>query len=715
MRELGSTPDAAPPLISRSGPRPFTFALVALLGGLVVGLMQARTYQRAVDETFRDLDEKQLYLAEDARDRVRDVLNDVAAFLENTELLDRLGLRNDVFGPDETANLDALHRSVSQQGLVELLLVEAGGTTLGQSPRSFQLPPSALLSELSQQALREPEVLTWSEEAPASDASILLARPLRSDRVLVARIPLARLYAKTLAGLGIGPTGYAWAIDQTGAVLMAPPPSRPGSRPFDQLPGSSDFGPVLDRMRTGRSGFGRYTWSDDEGRDVRRVAFTPFTFLGRTFVMAESASEREVVGRTRSVAASSALVGGAYLGMVVIAGALVLFAERQRRRRTEELVERVAQSERKYRAGLDESPAAILELNPDTGVLAAQNQRSSTLLERDSVAGVRLDEIVSPDQRDLVLDFLRRLRDSGHALMGEIDLLSREGTRIPVELSGRVIGGEGERVAQLVAMDLRDRRAVEDRLRSQQRLATLGVLTAGIAHELRSPVGYVLANAEQLKQQLDRAGDGADPEQSEMVEDIVEGANRLRRMVSSLGVLGREPKVEVIRASDAIGDALRVARHELRYRTQVATRGGDEMISGSRTELVQVLLNLLVNAAQAFDPKSSPRENLIEVVSHRLDSEVEISVSDNGPGIAPGVLPHIFERFFTTKPAVEGNGLGLWLARSAVERMGGTLDVESLPGQGATFRLRLPADREGHPAENDAGVGQGAREGRGNR
>lgn len=671
------------------------FALLGLLGAVAVGLVLVNDYQRAVRDTFREVDDKQLLMVEEARDILLRLLGDAERLLGNTRLLRLLALDENLAVAEgrELQMRSALEALSEDYGLVEMFLVAADGRPIFPARSRGHVPALSLVEELVAQAVRDPDAIIWASRAPELDGSFMLARPLAAGgratgELLAVRVPLQRLYAERLSGLGLGPTGYAWIMDGSGTILLAPPPSLPGSRPFQGLAPEDEFAPILKRMMQGRSGLGRYHWREPDGTiDVRRIAFTQAAFLGQQLVVAESASEREVVSQLRSVARTSMLLGGTYVCVVVLAGTSLLRVERGRRKRTEELLRELAASEELHRISLDEAPAAILEIELSTGVVTSQNRRARDLLGRRLDPPLDLRQLVPPDEHDRLDAALDEVRARGSATFPDMDLLAHDGSRIPVEVRAKVLGPAR---AQLVASDLRDRRAMEERLRAQERLATLGLLTAGIAHELKSPVGYVLSNAEYLKRELERTTPTGG-EEIDVAADIVSGAERLRSMVASLGIIGSAPRNEPFGLRDAVDDAVKIAWHRIRYRATLVDEVRDVVVHGSRTELVQVVLNLLVNAVQAFGADGSPRENQIRISSSLGDDGLaSLCVADNGPGIPSAVLPHVFDRFFTTKAAGAGSGLGLWIARSAVERMGGRLEVESELGKGATFKTLLP-------------------------
>jgi PAS domain S-box-containing protein len=264
---------------------------------------------------------------------------------------------------------------------------------------------------------------------------------------------------------------------------------------------------------------------------------------------------------------------------------------------------------------------------------------------------------------------------------------------VPLEL-------QGARRGLAVAYDVTERDALRDRLMRQERLVTTGTLAAGVGHEINNPLSYVMANLDFSMDEL-RAISGATPpprvaELIQVLAEAREGAERIRKIVRGLRAFAREEPVSAptdVRA--AIEMSINMAMHELRQKASVTTKIDDvPMILGDEARLSQVVVNLLVNAAQAF-PKSNVAQNHITVRTYlATDGRVAIEVSDNGPGIPEETLSRIFDPFFTTKPLGVGTGLGLSICHSVVTALGGEIQCETKLGEGTTFRVLIPTTIE---------------------
>jgi signal transduction histidine kinase len=230
-------------------------------------------------------------------------------------------------------------------------------------------------------------------------------------------------------------------------------------------------------------------------------------------------------------------------------------------------------------------------------------------------------------------------------------------------------------------------------------MASVGTLAAGVAHEINNPLAYVSGNLSYLRdvllQERLTAEDVAD--MREAAAEALEGTGRVRAIVQDLRTFSRsdEERFGPVEVHPVLEGALRLVRNELQHRAQLVRELSPvPTIQGNAVRLGQVVVNLLVNALQAF-PERSPAGNRIRLATRAAEPGwVSVEVEDNGIGMEPEVQQHIFDPFFTTKPVGVGTGLGLAICHTIVEAMGGRIEVHSTPGQGSTFRLLLPVFRE---------------------
>jgi signal transduction histidine kinase len=228
-------------------------------------------------------------------------------------------------------------------------------------------------------------------------------------------------------------------------------------------------------------------------------------------------------------------------------------------------------------------------------------------------------------------------------------------------------------------------RQAQKQLLQSEKLATIGQMSAGIAHELNTPLTYIMGNLELLQ------GHPLTDAQKEMLSSIARGADRIKGLAQSLLAFSRQSQEELLplSANEVIERSLELCHYQI-------LKGGVSLekdlapslpeVHGVANQLELALINLVVNAIHAMERSGGK----LRVTSGQKDASVVITVSDTGPGIPEHIQPTIFEPFFTTKPEGKGTGLGLSTVLMVVERHKGAIDFTSAPGVGTTFRISLP-------------------------
>ncbi|MFL5377644.1 MAG: two-component system sensor histidine kinase NtrB [Myxococcales bacterium] len=289
----------------------------------------------------------------------------------------------------------------------------------------------------------------------------------------------------------------------------------------------------------------------------------------------------------------------------------------------------------------------------------------------------------------------------------ELALPCEDGLVVPLHHSGSPVLLDGRLVGRVVTLtDLTARKRAEEELRRSQaqlrmadRLATVGTLSAGVAHEINNPLAYTIANLGYVAERLrDLPGSLDLDEVDTAIAEALEGAERVRRIVKDMKTLSRvdDETISAVDVERALDASVNMAIHELRQKANVVKEyAGVGSALANEGRLVQVFLNLLVNASQAI-ATSSPESNEVRIVTC-LDAEgrIAVEISDTGGGIPEDVLPRIFDPFFTTKPLGLGTGLGLSICHSLVTAIGGEIDVTSKVGAGTRFLLTLPSVQPG--------------------
>lgn len=281
----------------------------------------------------------------------------------------------------------------------------------------------------------------------------------------------------------------------------------------------------------------------------------------------------------------------------------------------------------------------------------------------------------------------------------------------------------------LLAEDAKKREASQAQVMHTTKLASLGQMIAGVAHEINTPLGFVKSNAEvigdlltEYEQAVAKCMTGVDfllnadaatferaktavarvrmelanakglIEARELLSDSVDGLKQMSALVINLKGFARVDRdgMDLVDINECVQSALTIASHQLRDRVTV-TRELSKLpkVRCMPSQINQVFMNLITNAAQAMG-----EEGRLVVRSRALTDTIEVSIEDNGAGIPANVLPKIFDPFFTTKKVGEGTGLGLSIVHKIVQGHGGTIRVKSDVGKGTTFFVELPIQQK---------------------
>ncbi len=248
-----------------------------------------------------------------------------------------------------------------------------------------------------------------------------------------------------------------------------------------------------------------------------------------------------------------------------------------------------------------------------------------------------------------------------------------------------------------VLKDITAERQAQTRLAHAEKMASVGTLAAGVAHEINNPLSYVAANAATLAEEIE-LWSGSSPsarlrELGQVVEEVREGARRIQRIVGGLKTFARssERHLEIVELGRVFEVAARLCMNELRHRATFTMRkpGRPVLVEADESQLVQVAVNLLVNASHAVAESQTPDNKI--VLSGGIDGELAyFEVEDTGSGMSSETLRRAFTPFFTTKAQGVGTGLGLSICYGIVASFGGRIDAQSTEGVGTRMRVLLP-------------------------
>ncbi len=327
------------------------------------------------------------------------------------------------------------------------------------------------------------------------------------------------------------------------------------------------------------------------------------------------------------------------------------------------------------------NPAMAALLGREVGAIVSLPLAALLEDEREGAAAV----VATDPFRD------RRLRFVGAA-----------GAAIELEVNGSPLRDASGAIAEmvLVARDDRELRAIEAQLLMSDRLATVGTIAASVAHEINNPLAFIIANLEFVGEELAAVDPGrgtiAEADLMEMRKALgatLGGAHRVKQIVADLKAFARVEydDTRIVELAAVIDTSIAMTRNELRHHARVVKDyGAVPGVIANEGRLVQVVVNLLQNAAHAI-PEGDAEHNEVRVTTSLLPSgEVAVAVRDTGAGMPKAIAARVFDPFFTTKPAGVGTGLGLSICRKIVDGLGGRIELETAAGSGSTFTVILP-------------------------
>jgi PAS domain S-box-containing protein len=357
----------------------------------------------------------------------------------------------------------------------------------------------------------------------------------------------------------------------------------------------------------------------------------------------------------------------------------------------------------------------LIESSVD-GIIAADMKGNIFIFNKgaEALTGHRAEEVIGKTHitdiypEGVAKEVMEKLRSPEYGGVGKLhptqfNVVNKAGEEIPIQLSAVLISDrEGKEVASVgIFTDLRPRLRMEKKLQdthlqlvSSEKMASLGKLAAGIAHEINNPLGGILIYSSLMMEDLPEG----DPKRQDLAR-IVQEASRCKDIVKSLLEFARqtEPKMEPTDINRAITDGLFFLENQaLFHNVQIVKELNPllPLVQGNAGQLKQVFINIIVNAAEAIHGSGA----LTIRTSHDAQrKKVFVEFTDTGEGIPEENLTRIFEPFFTTKDIGKGTGLGLATSYGIVEDHGGKISVKSKVGRGTTFTIELPASLETQP------------------
>jgi PAS domain S-box-containing protein len=387
------------------------------------------------------------------------------------------------------------------------------------------------------------------------------------------------------------------------------------------------------------------------------------------------------------------------------AGALAMITDRTEQREAEKALR---QSEEQYRQIVETTTDGIVTVDT-LGQIVFVNKRFAEMLgyEPQEIIGKPATTFTTTAGQAVANAAFKR-RAQGLKDANDSGLVHRNGKEIVVNIAGSpVLDAEARHIGSLgVVRDITERTRMQSQLMVSDRMASVGTLAAGVAHEINNPLAAVMGNLDYIAEIVGQLGGNSRGTMSPAMydtwirdeitaplDDAREAAERVRFIVRDLKIFSRSPTEELkgpVNVKEVMESSLRMAWNEVRHRARlVKNYGSIPDVDANEARLGQVFLNLIVNAAQAI-PEGRAEDNEIRVTTRLEGNRVVVEVADTGTGIPPEIINHVFDAFFTTKGEGVGSGLGLAICHRIVTDIGGELTVRSEVGTGTVFRVSLP-------------------------
>lgn len=370
------------------------------------------------------------------------------------------------------------------------------------------------------------------------------------------------------------------------------------------------------------------------------------------------------------------------------------------------LADALARSETRFRLLVDQAPDGVVILK--RGAIVFINRKAAHLLGVASIEaalGRAITEFLPPQDAALAAERIGAMFARGAEFPPSEYGVLADPARV-VEIKSVICEWDGTPAVLAFARDVSERKALDRRLVEADRLAALGTLAAGIAHEINNPLTYAQLSTHGLARALASVALPADvaARLNEHLANVDHGIARIAAITRAMRTFARgdDGPIEPVELDAVITRALKMVENDLRHVAELVRETSPATVFANTSQLEQVLVNVLLNAIQAVDPKAGSK---IRVTTTRTTGQrVTVELRDTGHGIPPAVRARVFEPFFTTRPVGAGTGLGLSMAKALVERFGGDISLDSAEGAGTTVRIQLrevPAERAAPPPAVD--------------
>ncbi len=341
-----------------------------------------------------------------------------------------------------------------------------------------------------------------------------------------------------------------------------------------------------------------------------------------------------------------------------------------------------------HRKSVENAPAPIFRISCEDGTILRANREAEKItgFSRDEMIGKSIWALHPLEEREWLHQLSHKTNGQGYISCEDLHLVAKDGRAVPVSVYYGIIEHQDEKAIQGIYMDVSDRKNLESQLIQSEKMAAIGQLAAGIAHEIRNPLGIIMNALYDLGEILTVDN----PEVREDLQIAKDEIIRAQEIITNLLEFSRESSadMEEVNLNDLLRRTLRLMHKYLQTNNvRVLTSFGKVgACIANQNALRQVFLNLITNAVQAM-----PNGGELRIRTQRTpEKTVIIECGDSGVGISPQHINNIFNPFFTTKEPGQGTGLGLSVVHSIIKRYHGKITVQSKPNAGTTFLIELP-------------------------
>jgi two-component system NtrC family sensor kinase len=686
-------------------------ALIFLGAGLALGLWTAVEMRDMVGEQFN---EQQLALAR----HVSILIERQMHSLERELLLLKRALAGQKFDPETTyREVQQSFQRVLESGVwkIEILDLKARRDYIFMPYRhwtSMETPAERMAILPPPETLGEEIVFTSEMRAKPYGIDLFMGTllPEESPMVLLFNLNVSWFLNPLLSEIRSGKTGYAWLIDEKGRFLYHPNTEFIGKNSmqireekYRDIPLGTIGEIQQEKMLKGEVGTGSYYsgWHRGiTGRIKKLIAYCPVTIPGqpaRLWSVAVAAPTSEIEDAVHRGYLRQFLLQGLVIFAILFAAVAVLFFEmrwsRVLEKRVNQRTEELKKSEEKYRSLVESAEDFIFTIDFD-GKFQSMNSFTAIFFggRPEDFIGRDLSSLFPEKVAQAQLKLVKLLSKAGKSVRDEFEISIADHTTWISANFMPLKNEEGAVNAVLcIARDITENKNLERQLVNAEKLASLGTLAAGVAHEVNNPLGVILGFCDLLLRKADKDSQAYDD-----LKTIERQGLHCKQVVENLLSFARlgEGGSEYADVNQCIEDIVKVVRHNLdMHRIEFSQSLAEDLplVVGDSRKLQQVFLNLINNSTAAMPTGGRLK---ISTVLERSTRKAVIRVEDDGVGIKPEHLDHIFEPFFTTKPEGEGTGLGLFVSYGIIAKYGGTIDCASndsasLKPRGTTFTIKL--------------------------